>query len=225
METSIFFAWSCIIENSLYSYKHLNIIQNCTWEKYHSVSSIAIWAALYTKLFGKCIRIKWSILGRISMVPYSQLRLLWMATFCCPLRLNQIKVFKTALHTKIFEWFSIIAKPTSVILSESSRTGSIQNKCSHLILLKKDELQPPAIVFLQNCIGFIRICHHIYRIFSELLNNTNNLSTNSTGTNRQEHQYLNSMAIDLMPNAMLSRQTTSKILLTENKIRRKLQVL
>lgn len=138
---------------------------------------------------------------------------------------NQIKVFKTALHTKIFEWFSIIAKPTSVILSESSRTGSIQNKCSHLILLKKDELQPPGIVFLQNCIGFIRICHHIYRIFPELLNKTNNLSTNSTGTNRQEHQYLNSMAIDLMPNAMLSRQTTSTILLTENKIRRKLQVL
>lgn len=138
------------------------------------------------------------------------------------------------LPFEISEWARIklrfsklpyIPKPTSVILSESSRTGSIQNKCSHLILLKKDELQPPVIVFLQKCIGFIRICHHIYRIFPELLNKTNNLSTNSTGTNRQEHQYLNSMAIDLMPNAMLSRQTTSKILLTENKIRRKLQVL
>lgn len=141
---------------------------------------------------------------------------------------NFLLPFETSEWARIKLRFSkllYIPKPTSVILSESSRTGSIQNKCSHLILLKKDELQPPVIVFLQKCIGFIRICHHIYRIFPELLNKTNNLSTNSTGTNRQEHQYLNSMAIDLMPNAMLSRQTTSKILLTENKIRRKLQVL
>lgn len=156
METNNFFAWSCIMKNKLYGYEHLHIIQNHTREKIslcfkHCNLSYRVSTPSFLE----------SALGYNGLFLGEFQRFLIHSNVCCEWQLsaalwdfwmskNQIKVFKTALHTKFLNGFQLQQNPRVLYFWIFYNWINTEQMFTPYATKKRCITTPYIIVFLQN---------------------------------------------------------------------------